>query len=405
MERLRLGIVGTGSVVREIYRHLYFHSDFRDLIEVVAAADPNPENLRGFAAEAGLPAESCFADHASMFDRAELDVVQVNTPDHLHDAPAIAALERGLDVLVPKPLAHTVEAAHRMIDTAQRHERLLVVDFHKRSDPRVIDAAARFQAGAYGALQVAVLSMIDKLLVADPNHEPRFFATPDYAEKNTPISFLTVHMADVLLQVVAAQPVRVQARGWSQKLPTLQPTPVHGYDLCDTQIHLENGAVAHLITGWHLPNTAHSITTGDGRLICTDGQLDIPFDTGGNRELTHQGIAWRNALFLTHHADGRVSGYGVEHPGRLYQALAAHRAGAMSEADRQQMLDPIETGFWTTAILEAAEQSLDRGKRHAGVVEGEPVDLPAMLRDRLGDVAETYLSSGANRGPDGQDAR
>ena len=77
--------------------------------------------------------------------------------------------------------------------------------------------------------------MIDKLLVADPNHSPRFFASPDFAEKNSPLSFLTVHMADAFLRIVDLKPVSVRASAWSQKLPGLKPISVKGYDLCDTE--------------------------------------------------------------------------------------------------------------------------------------------------------------------------
>jgi len=60
--------------------------------------------------------------------------------------------------------------------------------FHKRQDPRLKEAEARFRSGRYGVFQ-ALFYMLDKLLVADPNHTPRFFASKDFAERNTPISF------------------------------------------------------------------------------------------------------------------------------------------------------------------------------------------------------------------------
>ena len=51
-----------------------------------------------------------------MLAKVKLDAVQVNTPDHLHCAPTIAALNAGLDVVVPKPTADTVKDAHAMIE-------------------------------------------------------------------------------------------------------------------------------------------------------------------------------------------------------------------------------------------------------------------------------------------------
>jgi hypothetical protein len=134
-----------------------------------------------------------------MIKKVKLDAVQVNTPDSLHEKPTVFALEQGLDVVVPKPLSDTIKSAHHMIQAARKTGRLVGVDFHKRDDPRMKEATARYRSGAYGKFQLAVWYMLDKLLVADPNHEPRFFASPDFASKNSPISFLTVHMADAMV--------------------------------------------------------------------------------------------------------------------------------------------------------------------------------------------------------------
>ena len=152
----------------------------------------------------------------------ELDAVQVNTPDHLHAAPTVEALRAGLDVVVPKPTAATVKDAHDMIQAAKESGRILGIDFHKREDPRIKEAEARYQSGRYGTLQAAVFYMLDKLFVADPNHAPRFFASPDFAARNTPISFLTVHMADALMKIVNLVPVQVRAVGYAHKLPSLK---------------------------------------------------------------------------------------------------------------------------------------------------------------------------------------
>src|SRR5690606_6873884 len=119
-------------------------------------------------------------------------------------------------------------------------------------------------------------------------------ASPDFCEQNSPITFLTVHMADALLRIVNLRPVTVRATGWSQKLPTLTPRASAGYDLCDTEVVFETGAVAHIFTGWHLPNSAHALTVQSSRMICTDGLVDLSLDTPGCREIVADGIFERN---------------------------------------------------------------------------------------------------------------
>ena len=383
--KLRLGIIGAGSVVREIYQYLYFRSQYSDLLEICAVADPNEQYRNWFGDLAGVPADRRFASHRDLLAKVELDAVQVNTPDHLHCGPTVDALNAGLDVVVPKPTAATVKDAHAMIQAAKKTGRFLGVDFHKREDPRIKEAEARFQSGRYGQFQVAVFYMLDKLWVVDPNHTPSYFASPDYAEKNTPVSFLTVHMADALMKIVHLVPVQVRATGYSQKLPSLKPVAVKGYDLVDTEVLFNTGAVAHILTGWALPNSAHSITVQSGRIICSDGLIDLGLDTPGLREIHAEGVLEANPLFRNFEKDKTVTGYGISSPGRLYQQILAMRNGKLSAAERQAAFSPVALGFYTTMVLEGGEKSLAEGQKlGSGVTLGAAVDLRQLVVEQLG---------------------
>lgn len=386
--KLRIGIIGAGSVVREIYQHLYFRSSYSPMLEICAVADPNEQFRNWFGDLAGIPAERRFTDYQEMIAKVKLDAVQVNTPDHLHCAPTVAALNAGLDVVVPKPTAATLKDAHLMIETAKKTGRYLGVDFHKREDPRIKEAEARFQSGRYGTFQAAVFYMVDKLNIADPNHSPRFFASPNFAEKNTPASFLTVHMADALMKIINLVPVQVSARGYSHKLPSLKPIAVNGYDLVDTEVLFDTGAVAHLITGWAIPNSAWANTVQSGRLICSDGLIDLALDMPGLREIHADGIFEVNPLFKNFEKDKSVTGYGISGPGRLYQQILAQHNGQMSAADRAETMTPMILGLHTALVLEAAEKSLAAGQRLAtGATLGTVIDLRQLVVNELGDVA------------------
>ncbi len=163
-----------------------------------------------------------------MIGAVPLDAVAVNTPDSTHREPVIAALEAGLDVVLPKPTADRIADAHAMIEAVRATGRFLGVDFHKREDPVVKEARARVSRGEYGTLQSSVWHMLDRLVVADPNRKPRFFASPDFAERNSPITFLTTHMADTFIHITGRRPLEVRSVGYRQKLPSLSPIAVGG---------------------------------------------------------------------------------------------------------------------------------------------------------------------------------
>ncbi len=385
MEKMKLGIIGTGSVVREIYRHLYFNSSYSGIISVEALCDVNRDNMEETGSAHGIPPDRRFTDYRRMIDSVELDAVAVNTPDSLHREPAVFAFEKGLDVLLPKPTAATVEDAFAIVEKARATSRFLGVDFHKREDPRVKEARSRFLNGDYGSFQCSVWYMLDKLMVADPNFTPRFFASEDFASRNTPVSFLTVHMADAFMTITELRPKAVKAVGYKQKLPSLKPLPVDGYDLVDTEIVFENGGICHIITGWSLPNTAYATTVQSARIIGSEGLLDLNIDKPGYSELLPDGIFERNPLFRNFEAGGTVSGYGISSPGEILRNIFEFRRGGLDEKIRQKIYSPFESGFFTTLVCEAAHVSLEKGRVGGnGVVYGKQVELEKFLSEKIG---------------------
>ena len=393
MRTLKLGVIGTGSVVREIYEHLYFHSRYSPLITVEVICDTSEESLEAFGTTWQIPEERRFSDHRAMFDAVELDAVAVNTPDSLHAAPTIAALEAGLDVVLPKPTADSVADVHRIIETVERTKRFLGVDFHKREDPVVREARARVAAGAYGTLQSASLHMLDRLLVADPNHAPRFFSSPDFASTNSPVSFLTSHMADTFMYITGLRPVEVRAIGYRQKLPSLAPVAVNGYDLVDTSVLFEDGVSCHIVTGWALPNTADCLTVQSGRLIFSDGMLDLWDNHYGYREITPAGIENRNVQFMTFEHDGLVTGYGMDCPGKIIANILRFQGDELSDRELATLRSPAALGLYTTLVCECAHASLAAGtQQDNGAVIGRTIDARALLSEQVGPAADRYFA-------------
>ena len=135
MEKLKFGIIGTGFVVREIYQHFYFRSDYSHLMKVEAICDVSEKGMNEFGDAHSIPKDRRFSDYKRMISEIKLDAVAVNTPDGLHKDPVLCAFDAGLDVLVPKPLAESVKDACSMIEKAREAGRFLGVDFHKKGGP------------------------------------------------------------------------------------------------------------------------------------------------------------------------------------------------------------------------------------------------------------------------------
>jgi predicted dehydrogenase len=111
VSRLRIGVVGVGALGRHHARHLAA----LDEAELVGVFDTDPARAAAVAGELGTTA---FPDLEGLLSRVSAVSVAVPTPAHA--AVGLRALERGVPVLMEKPLAATVAEADALIAAARR---------------------------------------------------------------------------------------------------------------------------------------------------------------------------------------------------------------------------------------------------------------------------------------------
>ncbi|MGQ9729285.1 MAG: Gfo/Idh/MocA family protein [Candidatus Fervidibacter sp.] len=97
--------------------------------ELIGVADINEERAREVSEELGC---DWHTDFRYFLDREDVHVVWVMTPLGIHADIAVPALEAGKHVIVTKPMEVTLERADKMIEAAERNNKLLLVDFDMR---------------------------------------------------------------------------------------------------------------------------------------------------------------------------------------------------------------------------------------------------------------------------------
>ncbi len=117
-----LGIVGLGG----IGRHHATRLAERDA-NLVGGMDIDADARRAFHEEFDVHA---YEDEADLYDVC--DAVLITTPNRFHEEYATAALDAGLDVLLEKPLAHTLESAERIVAAADDADGFCMVGFNNR---------------------------------------------------------------------------------------------------------------------------------------------------------------------------------------------------------------------------------------------------------------------------------
>lgn len=123
---IRVGVAGAGAFGRNHLRVL------RDANALSGVYDPDQARAQAAAAEFGCAAFRTLEDLAAASTAAV-----VAAPTIAHADVGLALMERGLDVLVEKPVAATLEEARRLVEAASRLQRILQVGHLERFNPAV----------------------------------------------------------------------------------------------------------------------------------------------------------------------------------------------------------------------------------------------------------------------------
>jgi len=398
-EKLRIGVAGLGAVVDEIYERLYYASAFTPQLEVVAIADRDEEKVKAFGDRHDIPVSLRFTDYNDMIRNAgsQFDAVSANLPDSVHRGVTIASLAAGKYVMVPKPPATTVEDAHAMIMAIGEHGGengvFFETDFHKRLDKVFQQLKAAYQSGRYGDFVKCYLKMEDALKVAyNADPKQRFFSDPAFAAKNSPISFLTVHMADALMYVIGKKPATIVADASTGVLEGLDPENLTGaLDTVQTRIYFKDGSSATIDTGWIYPNGADALTVQGGQFTGTEGVVGLDLTERGYTEYVGGRRNEINTGFKFLGPDGLWGGYGMESPGAIFNHFLAHMNGQLTVDQRAALIDPLVLGFYSTVVVAAAEESIRQGEKSNGFIRGASVTVDNFLVDRLGADSSRYV--------------
>jgi predicted dehydrogenase len=115
MDELRVGFVGTGRI--SDLHALEYLANGRARIVAVCDVDRNVAQQRGQAW--GVPDGRIFDNYHDLLALAEVDLVEILLPHHLHYQVALDAAAAGKHIAVQKPMALTIAEADEMIATAR----------------------------------------------------------------------------------------------------------------------------------------------------------------------------------------------------------------------------------------------------------------------------------------------
>lgn len=295
--RVPIALIGCGGMGRRHVRGLTkLAGSSVNNVDLVAVCDLNRDNANFLADEV---AELLGRRPRVCGDVAELArdaaAASITTDVASHHSVAVACLEAGLHVLLEKPLALTIRAAHKIVQAAQQRRRIVSVAENYRRDPINRLAHALIRDGALGEPRLMLETSIGgKSAIA---------ITPWRHMKHTGTITLDagIHYADILRFYLgevksvfgearlherirynprSAGPGGFYAR-WSANFP--DEVEATGEDALYAQVTFESGAIGH----WIYDHAGHGKPARGRQVFGSRASLDCPGDRNGRPVVLH----------------------------------------------------------------------------------------------------------------------
>lgn len=244
---LRVGLIGLGSMGRNHLRVLGELSGAR----LIAIADPDAEILNTAVRTSSAHG---FSDPVAMLAETEIDAVVIASPTTSHLPLSLAAIERGIAVLIEKPLAATPAEADQIVASASRDGAPPVQVGHiERFNPAVLELERLLGAGWLSS----VFAISSRRAGPFPARIRDVGVTID----------LATHDVDIVCAIAGERPVRVSAE-------TAKRIHANHEDLLFGLMSFPSGTVAMLDVDWLTPAKRRQLT-----VVGEEGMFELDYLT------------------------------------------------------------------------------------------------------------------------------
>ena len=280
---LRVAVIGAG-LMGERHARAYLSLAGVDLLGFVDRDEAAQARVRDLF---GVP---CHRHWDELFAAAALDAVSICLPDDAHLSASLAAFDRGLAVLLEKPLATDIGEAERI--AAASRGRLLLVGHLLRFDARYQQARRLFASGRIGDL-VHVTSRRNSAIGAASR----------YGKSTSLLWHVAVHDIDLVQWVTGRPIVEVLAKGVSRRL-----APLGHLDSVLALATLADATPVAMEFSWIMPE--HFGSGLDARLdvVGTEGRIEVHGLDQGLKVADRSSLQFPDTARWVEYDDGSAGG-------------------------------------------------------------------------------------------------
>jgi myo-inositol 2-dehydrogenase / D-chiro-inositol 1-dehydrogenase len=321
-------------------------------VEWIGLAEKNPNRAGEVAPK--IEADFVTQDHRELLRRSEVTCAIIATDEHLHVDPILAAVERGVPMLIEKPLATDLAESARVLRAITDAKLDAVVGYTQRFRRKWLGAKEKVRTGALGDVTLVTSRAFMNRLVAIDNYK-----RTDDPSTISPMVISGTHALDIVMWYMEKKtPVECYARSIDKVLGPLY----QGIDATAGMIMFSDGSVYHLNISWALPVTwPGAVYSLEVAINGTDGVLTI--------DDTH-----RDMVLAV--SKPQLEGYNPD-TSRLVDFMGSYPPGDMALGElRGPMRD--ETDSWLNRMaLGVPTQACTAAEAHRNLMLTKALDLSA----------------------------
>ena len=230
MNKLKIAVIGTG-LVGSFHAETFFRNPNSELI---AVCDIDKEKVKKIANKFKCKA---YNEFESLINTEKLDAISIATPEQIRIAPALLAIEKGLKILLEKPLGRNIEDIENLVNKIKNHNKLISVNFILHEDPR------------YKLMKEKIKNKeIGEIVSCYARRRGNRFGIEIYAPWTDLISSTLIHDIQMVMSINNSKPARVYAEAVIRECAKF-----NSHDAVMSLIKFTDGSIASFETSWVLP--------------------------------------------------------------------------------------------------------------------------------------------------------
>ena len=230
MNKLKIAVIGTG-LVGSFHAETFFRNPNSELI---AVCDIDKEKVNKIANRFKCKA---YNEFESLINTEKLDAISIATPEQIRIAPALLAIEKGLKILLEKPLGRNLEDIENLVNKIKNHNKLISVNFILHEDPRYKLMKEKIKNNEIG-----------EIVSCYARRRGNRFGIEIYAPWTDLISSTLIHDIQMVMSINNSKPARVYAEAVIRECAKF-----NSHDAVMSLIKFTDGSIASFETSWVLP--------------------------------------------------------------------------------------------------------------------------------------------------------